>query len=149
MMSALRFAWTTQGVTQAVGMSSPEISAVAPAGVVEMEIFSVVPRVTDAQPRRGNAIAAAKNSLDHWIVFPRPMELSCSLRMKARGCSRPMTNVEVFCASDRVGIPPNADGHRPPSPFKLIRGIVRVTDSLRPVRAQHMKKHAQTIESYD
>jgi hypothetical protein len=49
-MSALRFAWTTQGVTQAVGMSSPDISAVAPAGVLDIEIFSVVPRVTDAQP---------------------------------------------------------------------------------------------------
>jgi hypothetical protein len=62
-MSALRFAWTTQGVTQAAGLSSPEISAVAPAGVVAMEIFSVVPRVTDAQPRHGNTIAAAKSSL--------------------------------------------------------------------------------------
>jgi hypothetical protein len=62
-MSAFRFAWTTQGVTQAVGISSPDISAVAPAGVVAMEIFSVVPRVTDAQPTHGTAIAAAKTSL--------------------------------------------------------------------------------------
>jgi hypothetical protein len=28
-MSALRFAWTTQGVTQAVGISSPDISSYA------------------------------------------------------------------------------------------------------------------------
>ncbi|MBR1189665.1 hypothetical protein JQ558_12460 [Bradyrhizobium sp. AUGA SZCCT0160] len=63
MMSALRLAWTTHGVTQAVGTSSPDISAVAPAGVLEMEIFSVVPRVTDAQPTQGSAIAAAKTSL--------------------------------------------------------------------------------------
>jgi hypothetical protein len=35
----------------------------------------------------------------------------------------------------------------PPSLFKLIRGIVRETDSRRPMRAQHMKSHAQAIES--
>jgi hypothetical protein len=70
-MSALRFAWITQGVTHAVGVSSPEISAVAPEGVVAIEIFSVVPRVTDAQPTHGSAIAAAKSSL---IIrfFPQP-----------------------------------------------------------------------------
>ncbi len=62
-MSALRLATTTQGVTQAVGLSSPDSSAVAPAGVLEMEIFSVVPRVTDAQPTHGAAIAAASTSL--------------------------------------------------------------------------------------
>jgi hypothetical protein len=62
-MSAFRFACTTHGVTQAVGISSPDISAVAPAGVVEMEMFSVVPRVTDAQPTHGIAITAAKSSL--------------------------------------------------------------------------------------
>jgi hypothetical protein len=67
-MSALRLAWTAQGVTQAVGISNPEISAVAPAGVVAMEMFSVVPRVTDAQPKHGKAIAAAKSSL----LSPRP-----------------------------------------------------------------------------
>jgi hypothetical protein len=38
---------------------------------------------------------------------------------------------------------------QPPSPFERIRGIVRGTDSLRFARAQHMKKHAETIESYD
>jgi hypothetical protein len=62
-MSALRFACTTHGVTQAVGISSPDISAVAPAGVVEIEMFSVVPRVTDAQPKHGKAIAADNNNL--------------------------------------------------------------------------------------
>jgi hypothetical protein len=62
-MSALRFACTTQGVTQAIGLSRPDISAVAPAGVLEMEMFSVVPRVTDAQPQHGKTIAATNNSL--------------------------------------------------------------------------------------
>jgi hypothetical protein len=28
-----------------------------------MEMFSVVPRVTEAQPKHGNAIAAAQNTL--------------------------------------------------------------------------------------
>ena len=47
----------------AVGISSPDISAVAPAGVVEIEMFSVVPRITDAQPKHGKAIAADNNNL--------------------------------------------------------------------------------------
>jgi len=70
-MSAFRFAWTTQGVTQAAGISNPDISAVAPAGVVAMEMFSVVPRVTDAQPTHGAAIAAAISSLII-DIFPQP-----------------------------------------------------------------------------
>ena len=49
-MSALRFATTEQGVVQVVGTSSPLMTASAPEGVDEMAIFSVVPRVTDAQP---------------------------------------------------------------------------------------------------
>lgn len=65
-MSALRFATTTQGVTQDVGLSSPDSSAMAP-GVLEMEMFSVVPRVTDAQPTHGSAIAAANANLIMWI----------------------------------------------------------------------------------
>jgi hypothetical protein len=66
-------AWTTHGVTQAVGISSPDTSAVAPAGVLEMEMFSVVPRVTDAQPAHGTAIAAAKSNLLILIIFPKPV----------------------------------------------------------------------------
>src|SRR5450756_3119820 len=62
-MSAFRLAWTTQGVTQAVGISSPDISAVAPAGVVAIEMFSVVHRTTDAQPTQGSASAAANSRL--------------------------------------------------------------------------------------
>jgi hypothetical protein len=89
-ISALRFAWTTQGVTQAVGMSSPEISAVAPAGVVAMEIFSVVPRVTDAQPIHGNTIAAAKSNL---IIGCPPIEPSRNHRVKARARSRPRRGI--------------------------------------------------------
>jgi hypothetical protein len=53
-----------------VGLSSPDNSAVAPAGVVEIEIFSVVPRVTDAQPTHGSARAAAKSSLIMGLFFP-------------------------------------------------------------------------------
>jgi hypothetical protein len=70
-MSALRFAWTT--VTQAIGESSPDTSAVAPDGVVEIEMFSVVPRVTDAQPRHGITITAAHSIL---IIefFPQPAQ---------------------------------------------------------------------------
>lgn len=59
----MRLACTTHGVTQVVGASSPETFAVAPGGVDAMEMLSVVPRVTDAQPRHGAAIAAANNSL--------------------------------------------------------------------------------------
>src|SRR5664279_4935505 len=70
-ISALRFATTTQGVTQAVGLSSPDNSAFAPGGVDAIEIFSVVPRLTEAQPTHGNAIAAAKISLIIGI-FPIP-----------------------------------------------------------------------------
>ena len=62
-MSALRLATTTHGVTQVVGTLSPETSAVAPDGVLEMEMFSVVPRVTDAQPTHGAASAAANSNL--------------------------------------------------------------------------------------
>jgi hypothetical protein len=69
-MSALRFATTTQGVMQAVGISSPDTSAVAPDGVLEMEMFSVVPRVTDAQPKHGTASAAANSSLIIGLFSP-------------------------------------------------------------------------------
>jgi len=62
-MSALRLTWTTHGVTQAVGLSRPETSAVAPGGVDAMEMLSVVPRVADAQPRHGMTIAVANTSL--------------------------------------------------------------------------------------
>src|SRR5258705_10314319 len=69
-MSALRLATTTHGVTHSVGLSSPDTSAVAPAGVLEMEIFSVVPRVTDAQPTHGAASAAANTIL--MIIYTPP-----------------------------------------------------------------------------
>jgi hypothetical protein len=62
-MSALRLATTTHGVTQLVGASSPETSATAPEGVLEIEMFSVVPRVTDAQPTHGTISAATQNNL--------------------------------------------------------------------------------------
>jgi hypothetical protein len=75
--------WTTHGVTQAVGLSRPETSAVAPGGVDAMEMLSVVPRVADAQPRHGVTIAAANNSLMIIDLSPR-----CDLSAKSRGCSR-------------------------------------------------------------
>lgn len=83
-ISALRFAMTTQGVTQAVGLSSPDISAVAPAGVDEIEMFSVVPRVTEAQPIHGDAIAAANSNL---IIgyFPRPRKLFTQPQRESKG----------------------------------------------------------------
>jgi hypothetical protein len=62
-------------VTQAVGTSSPVTSAVAPAGVLEMEIFSVVPRVTDAQPTHGAAIATTSNSLTIILTLPLPVKI--------------------------------------------------------------------------
>jgi hypothetical protein len=42
--------------------------------VLEMEIFSVVPRVTEAQPIHGAAIAAASTSLTI-IYSPLPTEI--------------------------------------------------------------------------
>jgi hypothetical protein len=68
----------TQGVTQAVGISSPEMSAVAPAGVVAMEMFSVVPRVTDAPPKHGSTIAVAKSE-HRPSVLARPLRTARSL----------------------------------------------------------------------
>jgi hypothetical protein len=56
-MSAERLATIAQGVMQAVGTSRPVIVASAPAGVDVMLMFSVVQRVTDAQPP--NAAASA------------------------------------------------------------------------------------------
>jgi len=55
-------------------MSRPDISAVAPGGALEMEMFSVVPRVTDAQPRHGITVAAANASLIIGI-FPLPVQI--------------------------------------------------------------------------
>jgi hypothetical protein len=68
----------------AVGISNPVTSAVAPDGVLEIEMFSVVPRVTDAQPTHGTANAAAKNSL---IIgySPKPTSTSRNLELNASG----------------------------------------------------------------
>src|ERR1700747_2877090 len=49
-MSADRLATIAQGVVHVVGTSSPDMVASAPARVDAMLMFSVVPRVTDAQP---------------------------------------------------------------------------------------------------
>src|SRR5260370_6249168 len=68
-MSALRLATMAQGVTHAVGTSRPEMVASAPDGVDEMLIFSVVPRVTDAQPTPRRAPRLPKHAL---IDLPKP-----------------------------------------------------------------------------
>ena len=98
-MSALRLATTTHGVTQAVGLSSPDSSAVAPAGVLEMEIFSVVPRVTDAQPTHGAAIAAANTNL--MIIYaPLPAKTFGQPKRECKG--EPALTLRYFyrCAPD-------------------------------------------------
>jgi len=139
-MSAFRLAWTTQGVTQAVGMSSPDISAVAPEGVVEIEMFSVVTRVTDAQPAHSSASAAAKNSLIMELV---PHPANNFTQPAAEGKWRyPNRMIVVNEGDGELGPdrPFRQDHPRTlPSLFKLIRGIVRGTDSPCPARAQHMK----------
>src|SRR3954469_9980706 len=79
-MSALRLAWTTQGVTQAVGTSSPETVASAPDGVDAIEICSVVPRVADAHPLKTAAAATANN-----IRIPNsPAPRRTNINQKAR-----------------------------------------------------------------
>src|SRR5829696_1987537 len=73
-ISALRLATTTQGVTQEVGLLSPDNSAVAPGGVDTIEIFSVVPREIDAQPQHGSTSAAANRNLIIRQIPPSPAE---------------------------------------------------------------------------
>ena len=84
-MSALRLATTTQGVTQVVGLSSPDSSAVAPAGVLEMEMFSVVPRVTEAQPTHGAAIATASTILTIIQQIPLPTGIIRQPKSECKG----------------------------------------------------------------
>ena len=78
-------------------------------------------------------------------------EIEHGIADKVRGCEGFADG--WFGSRSREGEPALREARkpaqRPPSLFKLIRGIVRGTDSLRPARAQHMKKHAETIESYD
>jgi hypothetical protein len=56
-ISAERLATMAHGVMQAVGTSRPETVASTPEGVDVMLMFSVVPRVTDAQPPSAAASA--------------------------------------------------------------------------------------------
>jgi hypothetical protein len=116
-------------VTQAVGLSSPETSAVAPAGVLEIEMFSVVPRVTDAQPTHGTAIAATSTILiiiyvpQHGDTFEQPWGERKGQPARALRYCQPRGPAVTLRA---VGFPVL------PSLFEPIHGIVSVTDSARP-----------------
>jgi hypothetical protein len=71
-------------LTQAVGTSSPAMSACAPDGVDEVDEFSVVPRVTDVQPRG----AERHDSQNAHLLNPRPQTPKRNLRSKARAAER-------------------------------------------------------------
>jgi hypothetical protein len=83
----------------------------------------------------------------HQVTKPgllREPELLQQAWHRARNASLlgPVEPARIWRLDRRV---PDGQGG-PPSLFKLIHGIVRETDSLRPRRAQHMKNHVQTIE---
>lgn len=69
-MSAFRLTTTAQGVVQVVGTSNPLTMASTPEGVDEMLIFSVVPRVTDAQPPSMTPSVAIPNERMKCPLFP-------------------------------------------------------------------------------
>jgi len=92
-MSALRLATTTHGVTQVVGTLSPETSAVAPDGVLEMEMFSVVPRVTRRATNTRRRECGSQQQPDHWIIPLRPPRPSRNLRLKASHWFRPPAHI--------------------------------------------------------
>ena len=69
-MSALRLTTTAQGVVQVVGTSIPLTIASTPDGVDEMLIFSIVPRVTDAQPPSMTLSATIPNERMKCPLFP-------------------------------------------------------------------------------
>jgi hypothetical protein len=73
-MSALRLTTTEQGVVQVVGTSIPLTIASTPDGVDEMLIFSVVPRVTDAQPHSMTLSATIPNDRMKCPLFPDAIE---------------------------------------------------------------------------
>jgi hypothetical protein len=68
-------------------------------------------------------------------------ELFCSFDAPEQ-VSQPFGTTSSHKGGDNARMP----AARQPSLFKPIRGIVRGTDSRYPKRAQHMKKHAETIE---
>lgn len=69
-MSAFRLTTTAQGVVQVVGTSRPLTTASTPEGVDEMLMFSVVPRVTDAQPPSMTLSATIPNERMKCPLFP-------------------------------------------------------------------------------
>jgi hypothetical protein len=95
-----------------------------------MEMFSVVPRVTDAQPTHGSATAAAKSSL---IIecSPKPEWNFTQPLHESKG---PLATGLPFHGRAEAGEfrCRLSQGMRPAVTFEPIRGIVRETDSLRP-----------------
>ena len=77
----------------------------------------------EAAPIAGSLIVVAAMALFVVIVF-RTSRANAKTRLSPAACGRGGTR-----------------SRRPPSLFKLIRGIVRGTDSLRLERAQHMKSY--------
>lgn len=85
-MSAFRLTTTAQGVVQVVGTSIPLTTASTPEGVDEMLIFSVVPRVTDAQPPSMTLSAAIPTKRMKCPLFPIPVKRNRSGRAREQ-CS--------------------------------------------------------------
>jgi hypothetical protein len=106
-----------------------------------MEIFSVVPRVTEAQPTHGSASAAAKISL---IIerFPKPVRILTQPLREGKWREPQPAKSWLIEALELAPPRPCPESCFAPLPslFKLIRGIVRGTDSLRyALRATHEK----------
>ena len=93
-MSALRFTITAQGVTQAVGTSNPAMSACAPEGVDEIDKFSVVPRVTDAQPPNEAASTTIPRKRIELIPKARPLSKR-NPRARARDAPKPRKGMDL------------------------------------------------------
>lgn len=98
----VRLTTTEHGVVQVVGTSIPLTTASTPDGVDEMLMFSVVPRVTDAQPPSMTLSATIPNERMKCPLFPalmkRNREGNTSLVqiVKPRtSCAREQQNLDV------------------------------------------------------
>src|ERR1700687_4071368 len=105
-MSAFRFAMIAHGVMQAVGTSRPVIVASAPDGVDEMLMFSLVPRVTDAQPP--TAAASATTPRTRMLLLPQAQgDYFATLQRAQDLCLRRQSRLPSRAAL-RSGTGPNA-----------------------------------------